>query len=160
MCKLRDLLSQCVPHRAGGWGHTCDAHLDRACLNTPFLFRRRFHAPLSQTCTVGEFSPTLASRGAQSECRAPTESAGIPKGLCPLTPRGCCTLALPVGELFPHAPDGGIISPHPHTIALSLFHAFVLSRKRAEKFRGRGYYTPTPAVARCYKHAVIRDIRQ
>ena len=34
------------------------------------LFRRRFHAPLSQTCTVGEFSPTLASRGAQSECRA------------------------------------------------------------------------------------------
>ena len=48
---------------------------ERASLSTPFLFRRRNYAPLSQTCTVGEFSPTLASRGAQSECRATSQSA-------------------------------------------------------------------------------------
>ena len=37
----RPLLSQCVPHRAGGWGHPRDGQLDRACLSTTFLFRRR-----------------------------------------------------------------------------------------------------------------------
>src|SRR5699024_1508269 len=42
----------------------------RACLSTMALFRRRNYAPLSQTCTVGEFSLTLASCGALSECRA------------------------------------------------------------------------------------------
>ena len=46
--------------------------------------------------------------------------------------------------LYPRAPCGGIIPPHPHTIALSLFHTSDLSRNSAEKFRGRVYYTPTP----------------
>ena len=50
-----------------------NAHSFGACLNTMFLFQGRSHAPLSQTCTVGEFLPTLASRGALSECRAPTK---------------------------------------------------------------------------------------
>src|SRR5699024_1461149 len=44
----------------------------------------------------------------------------------------------------PHAPCGGIIPPHPQATALFLFLAFILSRNSAEKFRGRGYYTPTP----------------
>ena len=35
-----------------------------ACLTNNSLIQRRNHVPLSQTCTVGEFSPTLASRGA------------------------------------------------------------------------------------------------
>ena len=46
--------------------------------------------------------------------------------------------------LHPRAPCGGIIPPHPHTIALSLFHAFVLSRSCAENFRLWGYPPPTP----------------
>ena len=38
------------------------------------LFRRRNYAPLSQTCTVGEFSPTLASRGAPRDLASRTEN--------------------------------------------------------------------------------------
>ena len=39
--------------------------------------------------------------------------------------------------LHPHAPCGGIIPPHPQAITLFLFHASVLSRNCAEKFRGQ-----------------------
>ena len=82
----RSAPSPFVPIRSC-FGHVNEQH-DKACLSTMFLFRRRNYAPLSQTCTVGEFfrrrnyaplsqtctvgefSPTLASRGALSECRA------------------------------------------------------------------------------------------
>ena len=39
--------------------------------------------------------------------------------------------------LHPRAPCGGIIPPHPQAITLFLFHASVLSRNCAEKFRGQ-----------------------
>ena len=39
---------------------------------------------------------------------------------------------------------GGIIPPHPHATALFLFHASVLSRHSAEKFRLWGNRSPTP----------------
>ena len=64
----RSAPSPFVPMRSC-FGHVNEQH-DKACLSTMFLFRRRNYAPLTQTCTVGEFSPTLASRGALSECRA------------------------------------------------------------------------------------------
>ena len=60
----RPLLSRCVPHPAGGWGHTCDGQLDRACLSTTILFRRRNYAPLSQTCTAGACACSCKSRRA------------------------------------------------------------------------------------------------
>ena len=60
----RPLLSQCVPHTAGGWGHTCDGQLDRACLSTTILIRRRNYAPLSQTCTAGACACSCKSRRA------------------------------------------------------------------------------------------------
>ena len=59
--------------------------------------------------------------------------------VCSLYKHSCCQGTAP--ENFA---GGGIIPPHPHTIALSLFHTSDLSRNSVEKFRGRGYYTPTP----------------
>ena len=46
-------------------GHTCAEQLDGASLNTPFLFRRRNYAPLSQTCTASACARSCKSRRAK-----------------------------------------------------------------------------------------------
>ena len=77
------------------------------------------------------------------------ESAGIPKGLCPLTPRGCYTLVLPVGVLYPHTPLRGYYT---HALPCYLFIAhsnarFVKEPRR--KFSRAGVLYPhTPKLLR------------
>ena len=101
------------------------------------IFNEIIPLPRRKSRCGGNYSPTplcegvtpsrsrVAIRACSSPCAVPRRAARLSRGR---------SLSRRENAVTPCS--GGIIPPHPHTIALSLFLAFILPRNCAEKFRG------------------------